>query len=364
MTVSRRQLLGALGVLSVGAGVGALTWSRRWSTAPSPASGACGTLAGRQIRWIVPHPAGGGYDAESRLIEPFLERRLNAEIAIENIPGASGIIGARAIASAPADGRTVGIVGAPGLLVATLTGASASLDPSAFTVLGRVSRSAHVGATGRDSSLKSIDDALTAARTKPLVFGLSEVTGVNFVSAGVTASLLGAAVTMVPGFEGSQAAALGAVRGDVDLVSFDFEAIRGLIGSGELRPLLQIADRPVDSHASLANVPVLGGPEGWMVRHPRQDVEAAALDRQTTALIEVISAGRLVVAPPGLDDALASCLDRTLNETLMSTELRAVATRALDVATGQEAREGVVVATRDLHLLKQPLQQALAAVRS
>jgi tripartite-type tricarboxylate transporter receptor subunit TctC len=298
----------------------------------------------------VPHPAGGGYDAESRLIEPFLERRLNAEVVIENMPGASGIVGARAIASAPPDGRTVGIVGAPGLLVATLTGAPGSPDLSAFPVLGRVSRSWHVWATGRDSSLKSLDDALAAARKKPLVFGLSEVTGVNFVSAGVTASLLGAAVTMVPGFEGSQAAALAAVRGDVDLVSFDFEAIRGLIASGELRPLLQIGERPVDSHASLANVPVLS---------------ALARDQPTTtALIEVISAGRLVVAPPGMDATLASCLDRALNETLMSAELRAAATRALDVATGEEARAGVVAATRDLQLLKAPLQHALAAVRS
>lgn len=353
MTVSRRQVLGVLGVLGVGAGVGALTWSRRGRTTATPGPGACWILSGSQIRWIVPHSAGGGYDAESRLIEPFLERRLNAEILIENMPGASGVVGARAIASAPPDGYTVGILGAPGLLVAQLTGASASLDLSAFTVLGRVSRSWHVWATGRDSSLKSIDDALAASRKKPLVFALSEVTGVNFFSAGVTASLLGAAVTMVPGFEGSQAAALAAVRGDVDLVSFDFEAIRGLIASGELRPLLQIADRPVDSHASLANVPLLGG------------LQAAALDRQmTTALIEVIAAGRLVVAPPGMDQALAACFDRALNETLMSAELRAVATRALDVATGDEAREAVVAATRDLHLLKQPLQRALNAVRS
>jgi hypothetical protein len=358
LIVSRRQVLGTLGVLGASAAIGRVAWTRRIDPAAPPAEG-CAGLAGQQIRWIVPHAAGGGYDAESRLIEPFLERRLGAQIVVQNMPGASGVTGARAIVSAPADGRTIGIVGAPGLLVAKLTGSSDFLDPAAFTILARVSRSWHVWATGRNSPLKSLDDALTAARKRPLVFALSEVGSVNFLSAGVTASVLQIPVTMVPGFQGSQASALAAVRGDVDLVSFDFEAMRTFIESGELRPLLQVSDRPVESHDSLNGVPVLGGPEGWVATHASDDGAMPS----TRALIEVVSAGRIIVAPPTLDVNLASCLDRALNETLLSAELKASARRGMDVATGEQARADIAAASRDVPLLQQPLKDALGAIR-
>ena len=60
----------------------------RWVRPHTPvATGRCGELAGRQIRWIVPNAPGGGYDAESRLIEPFLERQIGAEIVVENRTG-------------------------------------------------------------------------------------------------------------------------------------------------------------------------------------------------------------------------------------------------------------------------------------
>jgi hypothetical protein len=362
LTISRRHLLGTLGVIGAG-GFGVWSWSKR-SPRARPDAGACPSLAGQQIRWIVPHAAGGGYDTESRLIERFLEPRLGVQIVVDNMPGAGGVTGAQTIASASPDGRTLGLIGAPGLLVSRLSGGANALDPEAFTILGRVSRSWHVWAAGRHSSLRTLDDVLSASRTRPLVFALSEVAGVNFVSAGVTAAILGAPITMVPGFEGSQAAALAAVRGDVDLVSFDFEAIRSLIEGGDLRPLLQVSDRPVDIHEALSDVAVLGGPQGWVAQHSGDRAALAQHDQaMTSALIEVVSAGRIVVAPPKMDPAVAGCLGHALHATLSSAELRAATPRSLDVATGDEARADVIAAARDLSLLRPPLQQALAALR-
>ena len=55
----------------------------------------CDALAGTTIRWIVPFSPGGGYDTSSRILEPFLETRLGAEIVVSNVTGAGGIIGAK-----------------------------------------------------------------------------------------------------------------------------------------------------------------------------------------------------------------------------------------------------------------------------
>src|SRR5262245_49981844 len=108
---SRRAVLVGLGSAAAVVAAGRLMRS-----SPPAASGKCAALAGKQVRWIVPNAPGGGYDAEARLIEPFFEQQIGAEIAIENEAGAGGIVGARAIAMAPPDGLTIGSIGAPGLL--------------------------------------------------------------------------------------------------------------------------------------------------------------------------------------------------------------------------------------------------------
>ena len=73
-------------------------WCRAISELPAQVSGECAALPGRRLRWIVPNAPGGGYDTETRLLEPFLERRIAVDIVIDNQPGAGGMIGARAIA--------------------------------------------------------------------------------------------------------------------------------------------------------------------------------------------------------------------------------------------------------------------------
>jgi tripartite-type tricarboxylate transporter receptor subunit TctC len=58
------------------------------------------------IRIIVPFPPGGSVDPIARLSQPGLQQRLNANIIIENKPGASGSMGASIVAKAPPDGNT------------------------------------------------------------------------------------------------------------------------------------------------------------------------------------------------------------------------------------------------------------------
>ncbi|MDB5599550.1 MAG: transporter substrate-binding protein [Xanthobacteraceae bacterium] len=61
----------------------------------------------RQITLIVPSPAGGGTDTQARVLAPKLSQILGQTIVIDNRGGASGNIGAAAVAKAPADGYTL-----------------------------------------------------------------------------------------------------------------------------------------------------------------------------------------------------------------------------------------------------------------
>ena len=61
----------------------------------------------KQVRVVVPYPAGGGTDLVARLIVPRLAERWKQTVIIDNKGGASGILGSEIVAKSPPDGYTL-----------------------------------------------------------------------------------------------------------------------------------------------------------------------------------------------------------------------------------------------------------------
>ena len=61
----------------------------------------------RQVRMIVPFPAGGGSDGLARLLAERMSGALGQRVVIENIAGAGGTVGSMSAARAAPDGYTV-----------------------------------------------------------------------------------------------------------------------------------------------------------------------------------------------------------------------------------------------------------------
>ena len=357
--ISRRQWL-AQAALLLGAVPRALA---------APASPSCPGLRGRTISWIVPHAAGGGHDAYSRLIALYLAPALEARILVKNQPASGGLIGARTIVRSRPDGRTLGLISGSGMLAASVAGETRAPDPATdFTVLGRVAGSEQVWATGRDSPLRTMDDVFAAARTRPIVFGTRDVGGLSFLSITLGSWLLGLPVEIVPGYGGTSGGVLAAVRGEVDLVSYDFDTIYGSIDGGDLRPLLQIAAAPVSADPALAGVPALGGPGGAAAARARargMSVEEVLDD--VGPFLDLVNAGRLVVAPPRMPATLSACLEEALLSVLRDTGFRRRAARArlsLDVAGSAGARGRLASAARRRGRFEPVIRAAIAELRS
>lgn len=61
----------------------------------------------KPITWVVGFPPGGGADGVARIVTAKMSQNIGQPIVIENRPGASSMIAAQYVASAPADGYTV-----------------------------------------------------------------------------------------------------------------------------------------------------------------------------------------------------------------------------------------------------------------
>ncbi len=84
---------------------------------------------GRSIKLVVPFPPGGAVDILGRLVGERLGPVLGQTVVVENRGGAGGNIGADAVARAPADGSTIGIIGVTTLCAAPTLYKTLSFDP-------------------------------------------------------------------------------------------------------------------------------------------------------------------------------------------------------------------------------------------
>ena len=119
------------------------------------------------IKLVAVFPPGGSVDQVARMLGPALSQQLNQNVIIENKGGASGSIGAGAVAASPPDGYTFAVVfdtfGVNPSLIPNLTYDSKK-DLAPVILVGT---SAMVIATNPKSEYQTFADVVAAAKKKP-----------------------------------------------------------------------------------------------------------------------------------------------------------------------------------------------------
>jgi len=80
------------------------------ASAAAISASAWAQMGDKAVRIILPNATGSGVDTITRTAQPALSKTLGAPVAVENQPGAGGIVGVQALTRATPDGSTLSVV--------------------------------------------------------------------------------------------------------------------------------------------------------------------------------------------------------------------------------------------------------------
>jgi tripartite-type tricarboxylate transporter receptor subunit TctC len=280
-SVSRRVLLG-LALLASAAGASAQQYPDR------------------PLTLIVPWGAGGGTDAVARMIAALMEKDLGQPVNVVNRTGGSGVVGHSAIASAPPDGYTLGMITVEITMMhhQKLT----ELDGTSYTPIALVNLDPAGFQVRADSPYKTMGDVLAAVKASPGKFKASG-TGQGGIWHLALAGWLRdakvdpATVPWVPS-NGAAPGLQDLVAGGVEFVPCSLPEARSLIDAGKVRSLAVMAS----SRAALfPNVPTL---------------------KESTGSDWATGAWRGIAAPKGLPPNVAARLEASVKKAYDSKEYK------------------------------------------
>ena len=167
---------------------------------PAHAAAPAGNFPQRPIRLIIGFPPGGATDLVGRLLADKLAERLGQQVVVDNRSGASGIVGARIVATSQPDGYTVLLSGSSISIVGSL------LKEARFDVqrdlqpLAMVATSAYVLVAHPSIGVKTVPELIAYAKPRAgkLSYGASTPGTVQHLSTEMFKRLAGIDLLYVP----------------------------------------------------------------------------------------------------------------------------------------------------------------------
>ncbi|MEA2988522.1 MAG: putative tricarboxylic transport rane protein [Alphaproteobacteria bacterium] len=183
---------------------------------------------GKQVRIFTMGSPGGGYDAYTRIVAAYLEKKLGAKVLPTNEPAAGGMIAMNRTVNAPPDGLTLLLTGGESLVTAQLFGLSGvNYDVRKQVWLARVSGEDKVAVVGPTSVYKAVTDMQTSG--KPALWAGSGKADNNSDFTAIMCHVLGARCKIIIGYKGTGDMNLAIQRGEVDgrVISDEAAALYG-----------------------------------------------------------------------------------------------------------------------------------------
>lgn len=203
----------------------------------SPAAAQAAYPAERSIRMIVPLAAGSAVDKAARVVTQHMSATLGQSIVVENLPGASGLIGAEKVAKAEPDGYTIGGFNDSILTMVPHMHKTMPWDPikdfAPISLVGTVEWGLIVPA---NSSIQSAADLVNEAKAKSgkMTYSSGGIGSPQHIAMALFLNKAGAEMMHVP-YKGATPGAVAVAAGEVEAGFQGLATALGLIQSEKLR---------------------------------------------------------------------------------------------------------------------------------
>jgi tripartite-type tricarboxylate transporter receptor subunit TctC len=252
----------------------------------------------RPLRLVVPFPAGSSTDIIARIVAQKLSHRLGQQIVIENRAGASGNIGADAVAKAAPDGYTIGIATASTHAVAASLSPNLPYDPIRdFAPVAMIGSQPYVLVLHPALPARNLAELIALAKAKPgtLNYGSAGIASLAHLATELFASMAGVNIIHVP-YKSSSQSMTDMITGRLDMQFATIAPSLPTIRAGQLRALVTSGKTRV---AALPELPTVA--------------EAGIAGYEAALWVSF-------VVPSGTPPRIIARLNREVNDVLESSE--------------------------------------------
>jgi len=250
----------------------------------------------RAVKIIASSPAGGGLDIATRVIADRLAKMWGQPFVVENRQGASGNLGAEAVAQAEPDGYTLLAAQPAPLTTNIVLYKKLNFDPAAFEPLAIMISIPNTLVVRLDFPASSVAELIAYAKANPgkVNFGSQGVGTTPHLTGELFARVTGTKLVHVP-YRGTAQAVNDLIAGHLDMLFFQLDAVREQYRANKAKMLAVTTPR------RLASVPEVPTMEEAGVKGFRSDTwhALAAPPKTPAAIIAKLSGGiNAVLAEP------------------------------------------------------------------
>lgn len=192
------------------------------------------------ITIVVPFSPAGGVDTMARLLAEELRASLKQNIIVDNKPGASGMIGARAVAKAKPDGYTL-LMGSAGetAINAFIYQSKMQYSPSRdLAPIALVARVPNVLVASKSFPPNTIEQLVDYAKKNPgnVVYSSSGVGNPQHLNGALLEQMAGIRMVHAP-YKGAAGQLVDLISGNVPMTFTSYAAAKGFLEDGKLKAI-------------------------------------------------------------------------------------------------------------------------------
>ena len=246
------------------------------------------------IKLVAQFPPGGLVDTVSRMMAPHLSQALGQTVVVENRAGAGGLVGTDYVSKQAADGYTLLVSHASVHIYATATRKTMPFDPvNDFSHMGMLVEAPMVLLVRAQSPFQTLEQYLTAAKTKPVRYGSSGIGSANHLF-GEMLKIEGKAPQHdhIP-YQGSAPAMQDLLGGQIDSVLDPITTNVSQLKAGSLRALAVSTPNRLPALPSIPTFAELGFPKltgsQWLGLSAPKGLPAPIVARLTALIPEILA---------------------------------------------------------------------------